>query len=282
MVDDCSINDCADLGSRYQSLPHLRFLRNTRNMGRARTRNRGIEETSGELIIFVDDDIWVEPEFIERHYSRHLSCKDEVVIAGAILVSDSVPPTAVNMNLNKHHHWCYREMSRYHGPLPSGFCKTANLSIERRTIDRVGAFDVSYVEYGSEDTELGYRLRKDGTNIFFAPEAIGYHHHDETVESFLSRSISLGRTYSQLIEQHPEIADPKREGFFIPFFNTGLSLKSLVYNLAKCILFSSISMRINKRLLKSMNSCPGRLIVDYLVPILRMQYSYNGMRRGQR
>jgi len=280
VVDDCSTKDCGDLSSRYHGPPRLRFFRNTRNMGRAHTRNRGIEKARGELLIFVDDDIWVEPEFIEQHYSRHLSCQDDVAIVGAILASDSVPPTAVNTYLNNHHRWCHREMTRYNGSLPFGFCKTANLSIKRRTIETVGFFDASYVEYGSEDTELGYRLKKNGTDILFAPEAIGYHYHDETVESLVTRSMCLGRTYSQLIEQHPEIADPQRREFFIPLFNTGFSLKSLAYNAAKSILFSHFSMRINKQLVKSMNSCPRRFMVDYLIPILRMQYHHYGMTRG--
>ena len=69
-VDDCStdgsmesVEAWAEKGSR------VRILRNKKNIGPGPSRNRGIEEASGEYLSFVDPDDYVSPDFYELLFS---------------------------------------------------------------------------------------------------------------------------------------------------------------------------------------------------------------------
>lgn len=56
--------------NRFLSSLPLRILR-VENRGRSGNRNVGIKEAKGELLIFCDDDIITEPDFVEAHWQAH-------------------------------------------------------------------------------------------------------------------------------------------------------------------------------------------------------------------
>lgn len=57
------INDCANDGTEqviqpYLSDPRIRYVKNDKNLGVAKTRNRGVEMARGEYVAFLDSDDW--------------------------------------------------------------------------------------------------------------------------------------------------------------------------------------------------------------------------------
>lgn len=68
LVDDCGADDSAGVIERYMQEigdERIRFIRQSANVGAARTRNRGLEEARGRYIAYLDaDDLWV-PEKLE-------------------------------------------------------------------------------------------------------------------------------------------------------------------------------------------------------------------------
>ena len=48
----------------WKLLPDVTIVRNRENLGANGSRNRGIEETSAEWILFLDDDIVPEPDLL--------------------------------------------------------------------------------------------------------------------------------------------------------------------------------------------------------------------------
>lgn len=71
IVDDCSSDgtwEAARLSAKKDS--RIRVMRNTENLGAARTRNIGCRQASGEFWAFLDsDDIW-EPDKLEKQVER--------------------------------------------------------------------------------------------------------------------------------------------------------------------------------------------------------------------
>ncbi len=66
-IDDCSTDSTRDVISRYADADErVRLLCNTRNMGAAATRNRGIEAARGEYIAILDADDVCMPDRLER------------------------------------------------------------------------------------------------------------------------------------------------------------------------------------------------------------------------
>lgn len=66
------------------------------NKGRSAARNRGIENSKGKTIIFIDDDCVPAPDFIESHKQHHRA-HDETVVLGYkyLTFSQMLPDTSV-------------------------------------------------------------------------------------------------------------------------------------------------------------------------------------------
>jgi GT2 family glycosyltransferase len=57
-----------------------------------------------------------------------------------------------------------------------------------------------------EDIEWGYRLMQAGALFRYVPEALGFHHHPVTFESYKKRMVLAGRSYAHLQRLHPDLA----------------------------------------------------------------------------
>jgi len=56
------------------------------------------------------------------------------------------------------------------------FFYTCNLSLKTDFLRSSGCFDEDFKSAAFEDTDLGYRLSKQGLRLLYNPRAIGYHH----------------------------------------------------------------------------------------------------------
>jgi glycosyltransferase involved in cell wall biosynthesis len=140
-----------------------------RERGRAATRNSGLARASGEVVVFLDGDMEVVPEFLAAHAAAH-GVPDEVVL-GEIRTAPGIPRNG----------WVEYVDSRGvakvapGGEIPPRYFLTGNCSVAAPLLARAGGFDEDFDEYGGEDTEMGYRLAAHGGRFRRAPGAVSYH-----------------------------------------------------------------------------------------------------------
>lgn len=81
LVEDCSPDNswqiCQELAAQY---PCVRIFRNQSNSGPSVTRNRGLEEMTGDYLMFVDSDDWVEPNFVESFVTFSQKIEPSLVV----------------------------------------------------------------------------------------------------------------------------------------------------------------------------------------------------------
>ena len=131
-----------------------------------KARNLGIDSSTGDLIIFIDDDVILEEDFVSHHVQAHSKYD---VVQGRVIEDDS-PPTDKP-------HWVNRWI-KYSG---SNNCikegKTnvvtgCNFSIKRSVVDVVGYFDEFFSKLAlREDSDYGLRCYEHGLAMGFSPEA---------------------------------------------------------------------------------------------------------------
>jgi glycosyltransferase involved in cell wall biosynthesis len=180
-----------------------------KNAGVAVARQRGVERARGEIVVFVDDDILVPPDFLERHLEAHAERRDRVVM-GELLPDARL----AEMPLFERYHAAQLEKAAERHATQGTFAGpdvyTGNLSLPRELFLRVGGFDPTF---HLEDTEIGVRLEEAGAKFVFSRAASAVHASDHTsLDAWLARSCKDGRDWVRLLRKHPGVpgANPWR------------------------------------------------------------------------
>jgi glycosyltransferase involved in cell wall biosynthesis len=80
LIDDAS-TDNTTLLKEFRPSYHFRYVRNATNMGLSRTRNLGMALARSNIVIFLDAEMIVEPDYVRKHYLHHLA-NEQVVVVG--------------------------------------------------------------------------------------------------------------------------------------------------------------------------------------------------------
>jgi len=128
--------------------------------GRSVARNVGVCFSAYPLIIFADDDIFVEPEFVKKHVESH-HFDDRLVVMGRVLhTQDLQNPFSAG--------WKLKDIN-------TAFLSTGNASVLKKHIIDAGLFDETYTVYGWEDFDLGIHLSELGLDSV-KKRINGYHY----------------------------------------------------------------------------------------------------------
>jgi len=182
------------------------------NGGAAKARQRGAELARGELLIFLDDDMQIEPTFVAAHLAAH-----EGRPRSAVLGRLRALPSIAKMPLfERYYARMLDRMATQAGlaagrgaadekGLPGPKLYTGNMSMPRDLFFEAGGFDAQFRLL--EDVELGIRLERVGGRIFFSSEALAIHGSDHvSTERWLNRSLRDGIYATKVAHKHPDYA----------------------------------------------------------------------------
>ena len=213
LVDDGSTDGTTDYLQSLRLPAAVRYIAGTRG-GRAAARNRGLALARHPLVVFVDDDMLLPPEFVEAHAGAQQ--RGPCVVHGRIvnisalkffadpaegrfypelrprsgaasrLLAECITERDVLQDFDERVR-CNRRVTALEkviekllggqapGPRWLGFTG-GNVSAPRRWLQQAGGFDEAFgLDWGSEDLELGYRLARDGRPFCYDHAAVGFH-----------------------------------------------------------------------------------------------------------
>lgn len=242
VVGDGTEVDAGSIGLGETGM-RVRFISLPDKVGRGAARNAGIRESTGEIIIFLDDDMTVVETFIEEHMKYHTD--EATVVIGDVLS----PPEYAGRSLARYIQRQGVRKLASRDDIPAKCFRTGNASVSRVFLDRAGMFDETITHYG-EDMDLAARLADAGAGFVFAEGAGAYHHHPPDLDDMLVKMREYGRyTVPVLVERHPylkttlrihlaEPARPGKEPFALTLKKIGLrlALTSPVYGFVLAVM----------------------------------------------
>ncbi|MEM3885055.1 MAG: glycosyltransferase [Nitrososphaerota archaeon] len=144
-------------------------------VGRSRARNRGIIESDGELVAFIDADAVADVDWLAWLMKRY----EHGGLAGVAGSIKALNPDKFAAKL--------LELATANKPHYGG----GNIMYEKDAIVRVGMFNENLQM--AEDVELAWRVLKAGKKIGFEPRAIVYHAHRESMSELLRQQYNFGK-----------------------------------------------------------------------------------------
>jgi len=158
LVDDGSTDQTRAIAANFP----VRIVPTGGRVGPAKGRNIGAREATGEIVFFIDSDVMVRPDTIERLVERFERDDVEglVGVQAAEMRYRDLPSQYKNLWMR----WTY---VRQTGDVPLFYTTAA--AIRREAFLRAGGFDERYATPSLEDTAFGQKLARLGMRIRVEP-----------------------------------------------------------------------------------------------------------------
>jgi GT2 family glycosyltransferase len=200
--------------------------------GRAQACNAGVAAASGDVVLFLDDDMEPCPSCVRRHLDHHRG--DALVcVLGAVPVrvdgSSSYTERYVAQRFDAH----LAKLGAQRRTTALRDFYSGNASIRRDVLEEVGLFDEAFTMYGNEDLELAFRLRAAGVEVRYEPRAVAYQRYTKGFDAWAADTLAKGRTAVQLAQTHPETFPELQLSQFEAHSRRWRALRALVLGLAR-------------------------------------------------
>jgi glycosyltransferase involved in cell wall biosynthesis len=197
-VNDAPEENLSSLETEFSDIS-LKVINLSEDHGRSIARNTGFRNCTGDILIFLDDDMTVVETFIEHHMNSHTD--PSIAVIGNLHADPEFASDPL-------HRYLERQGVKKRRPgetIPPKCFATGNASVSREMFEKAGMFDETWRTYG-EDMDLGMRMHYKGATFAFAEGAVSYNHGATDLDDFLARMREMGRyTLPIFAKKYPEI-----------------------------------------------------------------------------
>lgn len=140
-----------------------------------KARNRILNESMSDIILYIDDDVIFDKFFVERHLSNYNN-KNVTAVCGRIFESQNYKETYKLRTWDKYLDYKYFNFSSNISIQDFGIVKGCNHSVRRYALLKIGGYDELYI--GSalrEEGDMAFRLILKNYTICFDPSAKLHH-----------------------------------------------------------------------------------------------------------
>jgi len=180
VVDDASTDDSPKVAESYG----VKVIRTgDQPVGPGVARNLGVASLATDLICFVDSDVAVAPDAVDRLVAP---LREDPTVGASFGSYDDDPADRgiASLYANLRHHHVHQHADRDAVTFWAG-CGL----VRREAFDDVGGFDSAYTRPSIEDIDLGDRLHRAGWVIRLIPDALAKHWKAWTIKSLWKTDI---------------------------------------------------------------------------------------------
>jgi GT2 family glycosyltransferase len=173
--------------------------------GASAARNVGWRAATTPLVMFTDDDVFPEPQWLGEHLAWHDRHPDENVgVLGPLRWADELEVTPFMRWLGRGIHFDFDQIEGTEAGW--GRMYTANTSLKRSLIESVGGFDEESLPFLYEDLDLAIRMHEQhGFRLLYNRAAVAEHLHPMNLETWKERVRRIAVSERTFVRLHPEV-----------------------------------------------------------------------------
>jgi GT2 family glycosyltransferase len=166
------------------------------NGGLSRARNVGLRAAAGEIIAYLDDDAYPEPDWL-----NYLAWSFMNSSHGGIGGPNFPPPDdnfwalCVAHSPGGPNHVLLADDLAEHIP-------GCNMAFRRSVLEHVGGFDEDF-RIAGDDVDICWKVQETGGTIGFSPSAVVWHHRRNSIPAYLKQQFNYGRAEGMLAAKWP-------------------------------------------------------------------------------
>ncbi len=192
VVDDGSTDGTADIVRQYG----FRVI-STNNRGLSSARNTGMKAASGEIVAYIDDDAYPDPDWLTYLTAGFMNTR-HAAVGGPNIPPQSDGPIAecVAHAPGGPVHVLLSDQQAEHIP-------GCNMAFRKAALQEIGGFDPRFRAAG-DDVDVCWRLQEKNYTLGFSPAAMVWHHRRNSVAAYWTQQIGYGKAEALLEKKWPE------------------------------------------------------------------------------
>ncbi len=191
VIDDGSTDATAAIARSYGAR-----VVSTPNQGLSAARNLGLEEATGKIVAYIDDDAYPEPDWLTYLVTRFAEGYCGVGGPNLLPPEDGAVAECVANAPGGPCHVLLSDREAEHIP-------GCNMAFEKRWLERVGGFDPLFRAAG-DDVDLCWRLQEAGGSLGFHPAAVVWHHRRSSLSRYWRQQVGYGKAEALLARKWPQ------------------------------------------------------------------------------
>ena len=207
-----------------REFPSVRYVREPRP-GLDWARNRGILESTGEIVAFTDDDVVVAPDWVAAIARLFAEAPSVMAMTGLVvpleLETDAQHLFERYAGFGKGFHRRWHRLGNPRGwPSPEHhgagrYGTGANMAFRRRLFDGIGGFDpaldVGTVTNGGGDLDFYFRVLEEGHTLVYEPSAVVWHRHRASMGELRHQLWTWGTGFYAFLAREVDVYPAERD-----------------------------------------------------------------------
>ncbi|GAB4448201.1 MAG: hypothetical protein OHK0015_52760 [Chloroflexi bacterium OHK40] len=196
VVDDGSSDATATIASSY----NVRLI-SVPQGGLSQARNLGLFAAHGEIVAYLDDDAYPDPDWLRYLASAFLRSRHVGIGGPNLAPPDDGPVAACVANApGGPVHIMLSDTEAEHIP-------GCNMAFRREQLLAIGGFDRRFRTAG-DDVDICWRLQYQGWTLGFSPGALVWHHRRDSIRAYWRQQCGYGKAEALLEQKWPAKYNP--------------------------------------------------------------------------
>ena len=211
VIDDGSTDNTSEISQKYQQVKYVY----QKNSGLSAARNKGIEESKGSYLLFLDADDWLYPQALQTNYEHLQQNPKAAFVSGSHDKFDEIENRleSVQRNIDSDHYRMFLSLGNYIG-VPAAV-------LYRRWVFKEFQFDTTLK--ACEDYHLYLSVARKYPVIHHQEKVAIYRQHNSNMSSNLLMMLQMALHVLNLqipnLKNHQEIVAYKRgKNFWKSFY----------------------------------------------------------------